>query len=70
MNIRDYVFVINPQDKHYRQKFTITAVQTDFDGRITCYTVNTPKGYYDYSTTDLQYTTKDGTKCTPQMQLL
>ena len=69
MNVQDYVFVINPQDKYYSQKFRIAGVQTDFEGRITSYTVEMLKGYRDYSATDLQYTTKQRTRCTPQMQL-
>ncbi len=71
MDIGDYVFVINPRDGCYGQKFIIRAVATDFHGRITGYTVNGHSGRWrDYRSTDLQYTREDGKIFTPQMQLL
>jgi hypothetical protein len=71
MDVTDYVFVINDADPLYGEKFIIRAVQTDFAGRITGYTVNGNKGQWrDYAPTDLQYTTRWRTKFTSQMQLL
>ncbi|MDY0093549.1 MAG: hypothetical protein RBT80_12695 [Candidatus Vecturithrix sp.] len=70
MNLHDMVFVINPQDKYYGQKFLIEGIQTDFYGRITSYTVRTAKGYRDYAVTDVQYAPHQQCTCTPQMQLL
>ncbi len=81
MDITDYVFVINSTDTFYGQKFIIRAIETDFVGRITGYTVSdfptnghaetTLQGKYrDYLPTDLQYTTKQGQTFTLQMQLL
>jgi hypothetical protein len=71
MNVQDYVFVINDADPLYGEKFIIRAVQTDFQGCITGYTVNGGGGKWrDYLPTDLQYTTRRRTKFTSQMQLL
>lgn len=76
MDVADYVFVINPDDRYYGQKFVIRGVQTDFYGRITGYTVRAyplnapPNRYRDYLPADLQYTTEQGQTFTSQMQLL
>ncbi len=81
MDITDYVFVINSTDTFYGEKFIIRAIETDFVGRITSYTVSDFPGngheetalkgkYRDYLPTDLQYTTKQGRTFTQQMQLL
>jgi hypothetical protein len=70
MDVADYVFVINGDDEFYGHKFIIRAVQTDFSGKITGYTVNGHSGRYrDYPTTDLQYTTRRRKTFTSQMQL-
>jgi hypothetical protein len=76
MDVNDYVFVINPADRYYGRKYVIRGVQTDFDRRITGYTVRAyplqeQNGRYrDYLPTDLQYTTASGQTFTSQMQLL
>jgi len=76
MDVGDYVFVINPADTCYGQKFVIRGVQTDFAGRITGYTVRaspvtSDNGQWrDELPTDVQYTTEHGRTCTSQRQLL
>ena len=70
MEVDDYVFVINGDDKFYGTKFIVRAVQTDFGGKITGYTVNGNGGKWrDYLPTDLHYTTRRRIKFTSQMQL-
>ncbi len=75
MTIDDYVFVIDPDDPFYSQKFIIRAIETDFSGKITGYTLtpyrpNENGTYRDYAHEDVQYTTRRRKKVTPQMQLL
>jgi hypothetical protein len=71
MDVDDYVFVINPEETCFGKKGIIRAVQTNFDGRITDYTVSGTRGMYrDYAPVDLQYTHKYSRKFTSQMQLL
>jgi hypothetical protein len=72
MDIHDYVFVINRDDRFYGYKFKICGVQQDFFGTVTGYTVQDGFGRYwrDYDPSDLQYTTQYRKKFSPQMQLL
>ena len=71
MNVGDYVFIINPSDSFYGEKWVICAVHLDFSRRVTGYTVQNAAGRWrDYHATDLQYSTLTRTTFTSQMQLL
>lgn len=73
MTIGDYVWIIKPSDRYFGEKFIIRAVQTDFQGRATGYTVNGNDAnggkWRDYDARDVTYTTKHRTKFTTQMML-
>jgi hypothetical protein len=70
MKIDDYVNIINPDDRDYRQKARIVGIEQTFAGSVTGYTVLLRGFWKDYSYYDVQYTTKRRRKITPQMQLL
>ena len=71
MNVGDYVFIINPADSYYGEKWVICAVHQDFSRRVTGYTVQNAAGRWrDHHTTDVQYATMNGATFTGQMQLL
>ena len=71
MNVGDYVFIINPADSYYGEKWVICAVHQDFSRRVTGYTVQNAAGRWrDDHTTDVQYATMNGATFTGQMQLL
>lgn len=69
MEVGDFAWIIKPKDPQYGQKFHIEAVEIEFDGTITSYTLNIHGIYRDVPPADLEYTTRCGRKMTGQMQL-